>query len=107
MLEYIRRIEIMIDGCTREQFIDNFEKNMAVSLAIQNIGELSKELPDGLKEKYGAIPWAKMVGMRNRAAHGYHTLDLEMVWKTAAEGLTDLKNALLHEKEMLETATEY
>ena len=37
------------------------------------------------RERHPAIPWARMIGMRNRVAHGYDAVDLDIVWTTARE----------------------
>ena len=36
------------------------------------------------------IPWRGMRGMRNRAAHGYFGVNLDVVWDTTQTALPDL-----------------
>ncbi len=36
------------------------------------------------------IPWAVIYAMRNRVAHGYFKVDLEMAWKTIHTDLPEL-----------------
>ena len=36
------------------------------------------------------IPWEVVYAMRNRVAHGYFKVDLEMVWKTIHSDLLEL-----------------
>lgn len=33
------------------------------------------------------IPWQVMYTMRNRVSHGYHKVDLEIVWRTVKRDL--------------------
>jgi uncharacterized protein with HEPN domain len=40
------------------------------------------------------IPWAQMRGMRNRMAHGYFDIDLNVVWDTVRLSLRDLRSKL-------------
>jgi hypothetical protein len=40
------------------------------------------------------IPWAQMRGMRNRMAHGYFDIDLNIVWDTLQSSLPDLERLL-------------
>lgn len=36
------------------------------------------------------VPWTVVYAMRNRVAHGYFKVDLEMVWKTIHADLPEL-----------------
>ncbi len=36
------------------------------------------------------IPWRSMKGMRNRIAHGYFDINLEVVWQTVVTALPEL-----------------
>ncbi|MCX7201364.1 MAG: DUF86 domain-containing protein, partial [Burkholderiales bacterium] len=40
------------------------------------------------------VPWRNMRGMRNRMAHGYFDIDLNVVWETAQEWLPELLKQL-------------
>ena len=57
------------------------------------IGEASARL---LKDHAGFLdarpdlPWKDMKGMRNRIAHGYFEIDLDMVWETVRSALPEL-----------------
>ena len=41
-------------------------------------------------DRYPAISWRHMKGMRNRLAHGYFAIDLDAVWETVQTALTEL-----------------
>lgn len=41
-----------------------------------------------------ALPWRNMRGMRNRIAHGYFEINLEVVWDTVKIALPDLLQQL-------------
>ena len=41
-------------------------------------------------EAHPSIPWRNMRGMRNRIAHGYFELDLDVVWDTVDTALPQL-----------------
>ena len=36
------------------------------------------------------IPWKSMRGMRNRIAHGYYDINLDVVWDTVSTALPEL-----------------
>ncbi len=40
------------------------------------------------------IPWRSMRGMRNRIAHGYFDVNLDVVWDTLQTALPDLSRQL-------------
>jgi len=40
--------------------------------------------------KYSKMPWKDIKGMRDWVAHGYGTIDLNKVWKTATEDIKPL-----------------
>ena len=62
----------------------------AIIMSIINIGELTKRLPDEFKTEHNQIPWRKISGMRDIAAHGYHILDDEIVWDVVQNSIPDL-----------------
>ena len=64
----------------------------SISMEIQQIGELTKDLLDEFISKTNSeIPWVQIKGMRNRFAHGYGKMDFEKIYNTA---ITDIP--LLH-----------
>jgi uncharacterized protein with HEPN domain len=40
------------------------------------------------------VPWASIVGMRNRLIHGYFDVDSDVVWKTVKEEIPGLLRSL-------------
>ena len=61
------------------------------------IGEAATKVMDGYAEftlTHPEVPWRGMRGMRNRIAHGYFDINLEMVWKTVRTALPDLLKML-------------
>mgnify|MGYP002622363860 CR=1 FL=1 len=79
ILEDLRDIGAFMGDLSKDQFESNSLVKKAVVMSLINIGELSRQLPDSVKERHMHIPWASIVGLRNRAAHGYHVLDAEIV----------------------------
>jgi len=63
-------------------FAHDIKIRKAVIMSLLNIGELANQLPSEYKAVHSNIPWKNMIGMRNYAAHGYHTLNLHAVWAT-------------------------
>lgn len=72
-----------IDGVTFEDFATNDEKRSAVERQVFVIGEAVARLPDEWKQRRPAVPWRKIIGLRNLLAHGYWVIDAEELWDVA------------------------
>jgi uncharacterized protein with HEPN domain len=71
------------DGMTLDAFAANDEKRAAVERQVFVIGEAAARLPDDWKARRPAVPWRKIVGLRNLLAHGYWVIDPEELWDVA------------------------
>jgi uncharacterized protein with HEPN domain len=47
-----------------------------------------------MSETHRQIPWRSMRGMRNRIAHGYFDINLDVVWDTVQTALPELLTQL-------------
>jgi len=75
---------------TVEAFSANKLYRKAVIMSILNIGELAKKLPLDFKAAHNKIPWRKIIGMRDVAAHGYHEMDDDIIWDVVKYSIPDL-----------------
>jgi uncharacterized protein with HEPN domain len=55
------------------------------------IGEAVKQLPDDLRQKYPAIDWRAMAGMRDRLIHHYFGVDYDIVWDVVINKVPELE----------------
>lgn len=82
MQEAIARILRFTQGKSFRTFCADEQLQDAVIRNIEIIGEaannIQKHAPDYVHAHPG-IPWSALYAMRNRVAHGYWTLDLELV----------------------------
>ena len=78
--EEVAALAQMLNGIDESTFLANDEKMRAVCMTLINVGELIKNLNDDFRQKHGQIPWKKMAGLRDVAAHGYFTLKMPDVW---------------------------
>ena len=62
----------------------------AIIMSVINIGELAKNLPDDYKSAHNGIPWKKISGMRDIAAHGYHVMDDNIIWDVLITSIPEL-----------------
>ena len=61
---------------------------------IEIIGEAANQISRGEQGRAPEIPWAKIIGMRNRLIHAYADVNIELVWKTVSMDLPILVRQL-------------
>ena len=81
-----------------EDFLLDLKTQDAVIRNFENIGEASRNIarhyPD-FSEVNSHVPWGFAYEMRNVLAHGYFKVDLNIVWTTIQNDLSDLKKKIL------------
>jgi uncharacterized protein with HEPN domain len=65
-------------------------RNM-LGMSLLQIGELSNSLSEEFKNQHGEIPWRRIVNMRNRFAHGYGEMKIDIIWNTIEINIPELK----------------
>jgi uncharacterized protein with HEPN domain len=86
-----------VDGMSKEDFLADKRTQQAVVMSLVIIGEASARIMDRYSEFVAGtpeIPWRGMRGMRNRVAHGYFDVNLDVVWDTIQIALPDLLSRL-------------
>ena len=86
-----------VDGLSKDDFFKDKRTQQAVILNLVIIGEAATKVMDGyadFTERHSNVPWRSMRGMRNRIAHGYFDINLDVVWDTAQTALPDLLEQL-------------
>lgn len=77
---------------------DDLQANRVLALAlircIEIVGEAAARVSAELKIGHPEVPWADIVGMRNRLVHAYFEIDLVRVCDTLAADLPPLINQL-------------
>jgi len=82
-----------VEGMSREAFFADKRTQQAVIMNLLLIGEAATLLLRDHADVVGAhadVPWRNMKGMRNRIAHSYFDINLEVVWETVRSALPDL-----------------
>ncbi len=73
-------------------------KNRVLSLALvrllEVLGEAAGRVSERTRGEHPEVPWAQIVGLRNRLIHGYDSVDLEVLWRVLKEDLPPLIRAL-------------
>jgi uncharacterized protein with HEPN domain len=86
-----------VDGLGKEDFIEDKRTQQAVIMSLIIIGEAATKVMDNYAEfaqLHPQVPWRSMRGMRNRIAHGYFDINLDVVWETVQSALPELLTQL-------------
>ncbi len=62
----------------------------AILKVLEIVGEAASRISDDTIEAHPGIPWAEIVGFRNRIAHAYFAIDLLVVWNIVNEDVPQL-----------------
>ena len=85
--------------------IDTFKNNNifrdSISMKIFQIGELTKELSkdykDFINKTENQIPWKSIIRMREKFAHHYGDMDLDIIFNTAIQDIPKLNDFIKKE----------
>ncbi|MBW9336037.1 DUF86 domain-containing protein [Herbaspirillum sp. RU 5E] len=86
-----------VKGTSKAEFVDDKRTQQAVIMSLIIIGEASTKVMDRYPEfaqAHAEVPWRSMRGMRNRIAHGYFEINLDVVWDTVQTALPELLKLL-------------
>jgi uncharacterized protein with HEPN domain len=96
MLDILEAIENIEKYAVRGRAV--FESDELVQTWIlhhlQILGEAAARISDDFQERHPAIPWFKIVGMRNILVHDYFRIDIEAVWSVVKNDIPVLKKAI-------------
>lgn len=97
MLDAARQACSYVEGLSKDDFLADKRTQQAVFLNIVIIGEAAAKLLQNYADfldQHPDIPWRNMKGMRNRIAHGYFDINLDVVWETVQTALPQLLERL-------------
>lgn len=94
MLEAGREALAFAAGRGRADLDRNRMLVLALVKCLEIIGEAAAKVGDDTRALCPALPWADIVGMRNRLIHAYFDVDLDRVWDTLREDLPPLVGEL-------------
>ena len=82
--------ECMQGVSTHKELEDDTKTRRAVVMCLLDLGELFKSLSNDELAQHPSESWKNIIGFRNRASHGYHTLNFEIVYNLATEKVPPL-----------------
>ena len=80
------------NSTTWEEFRGDWRKRMLGERLVEVLGEAVKRLPDELRNRHQQLPWKKIAGTRDYIAHGYDSVDYDVIW-----GVLDVEAGKLRE----------
>ena len=97
MLESVELALSYVEGYALADFLQDKRTQQAVILNMLHLGEAANRLmieSEDIVSRQPLIPWNQMRGMRNRLAHGYFDINLDVVWSTLQQALPELREQL-------------
>lgn len=94
MIDAIGEIQNILGGRTYKEFVHDPLRMHACVRLFEILGEAASKLSSAYREANPGIPFADIVGMRNKLIHHYFEVDLEILWKAYEGDLPELKKAL-------------
>lgn len=76
-----RRAVGYVQGVDRARFDADLLLQDAVVRRIELVGEAAGKVSRETQEALPDVPWREISGMRNRLAHEYFRVDLDIVWR--------------------------
>jgi len=83
-----------VENCTRKDLDRDRMLILALVKDIEIIGEAARRVSADCQVRSPQVPWAQMVGMRNRLTHAYFEIDLDIVWQVVTNDLPPLVTEL-------------
>jgi uncharacterized protein with HEPN domain len=94
MRQAIDDAQTFTNGMAQADFMRDKRTQQAVVMSLIVLGEAATKVMDKFPDfaaSHAEIPWRNMRGMRNRIAHGYFDINLDVVWDTVQSALPTLK----------------
>lgn len=94
MLDNARQASAIVSKRTRADLDSDEMLSLALVRLLEVIGEAANRIPDDERQRHSQIPWAQIIGMRNRLIHGYDSIDFDILWQVVCQDLPPLISAL-------------
>lgn len=84
----------MVAGKRRDDLDSDRKLNLALVRLLEVVGEAASRTPADERTQYLEIPWAQIIGLRNRLIHGYDSVDFDILWQIITQDLPALITVL-------------
>ena len=90
MLDYAYTARRLADGRTRADLDTDEMLQLALTRAVEVIGEAARRVSEEGRNIYAQIPWRAITGTRDRLIHGYDQVNPDILWRIVAQELPPL-----------------
>jgi uncharacterized protein with HEPN domain len=87
MLTAAREARAFAHGKTEGDLAQDRQLTLALLKCVEIIGEAAARVSESTRARHASLPWADMIGMRNRLVHAYFDIDLRLLWTTVCDDL--------------------
>jgi len=94
MLEHARKAVTLAQGRNRENLDEDWIAALALVRLLEVIGEAAGRTSREEQTEHPEIPWAQIIGLRNRLIHGYDSVDMDILWQIVQYDLPPLITTL-------------
>lgn len=94
IIESIQRIQSYLENVTESELTVNPLLQDAVYRRFEIIGEASSRLSEKLRLSYPEVEWRLMKAMRNKIAHEYYNIQVDVVFNTVQNDFPSLLTKL-------------
>lgn len=94
MLDAVEKAIKLTHGKSRKILDIDETLTLAVERLLEIIGEASRNISEETKQNHPEISWSQINAFRNRLAHGYFDIDLDILWEIIIQDLPPLANSL-------------
>lgn len=94
MIEAAEQALAFIEGRERADLDRDQMLQLALTRAVEIVGEAATQVSEAGRAELPAIPWPQVIGMRNRLVHAYFDVNLNILWDTVQLALPALLGPL-------------
>src|SRR5436309_478759 len=102
--DYARQAQALCARKSLPELLADRTEVLAFERALELVGEAVKRLPHELCDRYPAVPWSRVAGMRDRLSHGYDDIRYDVLWNAVQNDLPALLATVEQMLRDLETA---
>lgn len=84
----------LLNGRRRADLAADRVLALALTRLLEIVGEAAARITVETRQRHEEIPWADIVGLRNRLIHGYGEVDLNILWDIVHDDLPSLISVL-------------
>lgn len=94
MVDHAREAMAMVQGKSRRDLDQDRKLNLSLVRLLEIVGEAANRIPKQERERHPNVPWAEIIGLRNRLIHGYDEVDFDILWEIVTHDLPPLVASL-------------